>query len=205
MERHDRRQRRAGLAALLLMTVGMLAAAQAMTVFRAVSTSMEPTVPNGEVLIDTEYYHSRAPSRGDVVMLIGTRDRNQHLDRIIGLPGQRIELRGGNLFIDDRAVARRRIEDYVYYYTASSPAETLAQYVEALPVEPNGEMREHRIAKRDDGGPLNDTPVFAVPPDQYFVLGDNRDNSVDSRTNLGFVPIAAIIGKAISHAGSDIE
>jgi signal peptidase I len=44
-----------------------------------------------------------------------------------------------------------------------------------------------------------------VPPDQYFVLGDNRDNSVDSRTSLGFVPLDAIVGRAIKHAGADID
>ena len=200
-----RRRRWAGVAALLL-TVGTFATADAMTVFRAVATQMEPTVLKGEaVLIDSEAYRSHPPSRGDVVMLIGPRDKNEHLFRIIGLPGERVQLRGGQLFIDDREVPRRKIEDYEYHFEASLPAETLTQYVEALPAGPNGEVREHRIVKRDDSGPLNDTKVFAVPPDQYFMLGDNRDNSADSRLDLGLVPIGAITGKAISHGGADIE
>jgi signal peptidase I len=202
----NRRRHWAGLAALLLVTVGIFAAAKAMTVFRTVATQMEPTVIKGEaVLIDTDAYRSHSPARGDVVMLIGPRDKNEHLFRIVGLPGERIRLRGGQLFIDDRKAPRRKIEDYVYHFEASLPAETLMQYVEALPAGPNGEVREHRIVKRDDSGPLNDTKVFAVPPDQYFLLGDNRDNSADSRFDLGFVPVSAIVGKAISHAGHDIE
>jgi signal peptidase I len=196
----------AALAALLLASVATFVAAEAMTVFRAVSTSMEPTVPKSEaVLIDTEYYRAHTPSRGDVIMLLGPRDKNEHLFRIIGLPGEHVRLRAGMLLIDDREVPRRKIEDYVYHFEASLPGETLAQYVEALPAGPNGEVREHRIVKRDDGGPFNNTAVFEVPPDHYFVLGDNRDNSADSRTDLGFVPANAIIGKAISHAGFDIE
>lgn len=202
----------AGLVALLLLSAAAVAAVTPMTVFRAVATNMEPTVLNGEaVLIDTNYYATRTPSRGDVVMLTEPLQKLWYLDRIIGIPGDRVQLRGGRLFINDQQVPRRQVEDYVYHFTPNSPAETLAQYVEALPIGANGGTREHRIVwagggpMNDPNGMLNDTKVFEVPPDHYFVLGDNRDHSADSRTSLGFVPASAIIGKAISHGGLDIE
>jgi signal peptidase I len=202
----------AGFVALLLADTAAFAQAP-MQVFHAVSTAMEPSVLKGEaVLIDAEYYHSHTPSRGDVVMLIGTRDKNEHLDRIIGLPGDRVQLRGGRLFINDNEAPRRKIEDYVYHFEIGVPAETLSQYVEALPTGANGGTREHRIVTGggsgsldDPTGMLNDTEIFEVPADHYFVLGDNRDHSADSRTSLGFVPAGAITGRAISHAGADIE
>jgi signal peptidase I len=193
-------------ASLLVAAVVVLGAAQPMTVFRAVTTAMEPSVIKGEaVLIDTNFYAAATPSRGDVVMLTGPRDKLVHLERVIGLPGERVQLKGGLLFIDGREAPRRKIEDYVYQFEVGLPTQILAQYVEALPLGSDGAVREHRIVKSDDDGMLNNTQVFQVPPDQYFVLGDNRDNSADSRTSLGFIPLKAIIGKAISHAGSDIE
>ena len=202
----------AAFAVLLLVSAATFAAVRPMTVFRAVATNMEPTVLNGEaVLIDTNYYATRTPSRGDVVMLTEPRDKLWYLDRIIGLPGDRVQLRGGRLFLNDQEVPRRQVEDYIYHFTSISPAETLAQYVETLPTGTNGGSREHRIIwagggpMNDPTGVLNDTKIFEVPPDRYFVLGDNRDHSADSRTSLGFVPVEAITGRAISHAGADIE
>jgi signal peptidase I len=191
---------------LLAVSLASVAAADPMRTFRVVATNMEPTALLGEaVLVDTEYYRTKEPARGDVVVLWVPRNKTEHLDRIIGLPGDRVQMRVGQLLVNDREVPRRKIEDYVYHFVPNGPGEVLTQYVETLPPGATGEGRAHRIIKRGDDGFLDNTKIFEVPPGQYFVLGDNRDNAVDSRTDVGFVPRTDIIGRAISHAGSDIE
>ncbi len=89
-------------------------------------------------------------------------------------------------------VERKRIEDYLY--TQGSFSIRAAQYIETLP---NG--HSHLILQFGDDGPLDNTPVFTVPPDHYFMMGDNRDDSADSRdpsSGVGFVPAANLEGPA---------
>jgi signal peptidase I len=196
-----------GIAVLLGASAAGATDAPPMRAWRAASTAMEPTVLLREaVLVDTEYYRTHQPARGDVVVLRSPRDnQTEQLDRIVGLPSDRIQMRGGQLFINDRQVPRHKIEDYEYHFETGLPAEMLSQYVETLPPGISGEDRAHRIIKKDDDRFLDNTKVFEVPATHYFVLGDNRDNSVDSRTDVGFVPAANIIGRAIRHAGAEIE
>src|SRR5580704_5072208 len=94
----DRRLYLGCLAALLALAAASGVAAQQMRGDRAVTTNMEPSVLLGEaVLIDIEYYRTREPSRGDVVRLRRSSDNLEQLDRIIGLPGDRVQMRGGQL------------------------------------------------------------------------------------------------------------
>jgi signal peptidase I len=94
----------------------------------------------------------------------------------------------GILYINDVAVVRDKIDDYVdeqdNHYT---------QYIETLP---NG-VKHHIIEEQGDSGSLDNTNVFIVPPGHYFAMGDNRDNSADSRTDeVGYVPAENLVGKA---------
>ena len=134
---------------------------------------------------------STPPERGDgAVVKLPTDGKTDYIKRIIGLPGDRIQVVGGILRINGEAVRRERIEGYVAG-SGSSPG--YAPYTEPLP---NGVA--HRIIERGDSEPLDDTGVFVVPPDHYFAMGDNRDNSQDSRVlaSVGFVPAANLVGRA---------
>lgn len=133
------------------------------------------------------------PERGDVIVFKKPTDTStDFIKRLIGLPGDKIQVRGGILHINDKPVTRRRIDDFI----ATDPFGRdirVPQFVEVLP---NG--REHPILEaRGDRGGADNTGVYNVPADYYFMMGDNRDNSVDSRDpSVGMVPRQNLVGRA---------
>jgi signal peptidase I len=130
------------------------------------------------------------PERGDVAVFKLPRDnRTDYIKRIIGLPGDTIQMRAGRLYINGELVERKRIADF----EPGGSGHPLRQYVETLP---NGVS--HPIIEMSDEGNLDDTAVYTVPPGHYFAMGDNRDNSLDSRvlSGVGYIPAANLIGRA---------
>ncbi len=131
--------------------------------------------------------------RGDVAVFKLPRDGStDYIKRIVGLPGDRIQMKKGILYINDQPVERKRIEDFEPGVRGSG-GPPVAQYIETLP---NG--RSYRTLKVGEDASLDDTPVFHVPPGHYFAMGDNRDNSLDSRAagGVGFIPAENLIGRA---------
>ncbi len=154
---------------------------------------------------------STLPERGDVVVFRPPGEPGtDFIKRVIGLPGDRIQVRGGRLVINGEIVPRQAIADYQdpdNPYLGGAPA-----YIETLP---GG--RQHLIIESEgDRGPLDDTPTYVIPAGHYFMMGDNRDRSNDSRVlrfdvmadpaaeisdpaamgKVGFVPFANLIGPA---------
>lgn len=141
----------------------------------------------GRILADS-------PERGDVVVFRLPRQPSiDYIKRVIGLPGDKIQVKGGELYINGKKVKRERVEDFTDDEDAGFVLR-IKRYVETLP-----EGRSHAILDQVEWGDADDTPVYKVPDNHYFMMGDNRDNSTDSRFlgAVGFVPAENLVGKAV--------
>ena len=171
---------------------------------------------------DTRLFGSD-PEVGDVVVFRHPVTGRDFIKRLIGTPGDRVQMKGGLLYINDVAVKVEDAEDFVepYGYQGPQRSETRcsngavgegAACVKQRQIEtlPNGVR--HSILNIGDRQ-LDDTGVFTVPENEFFFMGDNRDNSTDSRVaqqlrGVGFVPREDIVGRAdrvmFSSAGSSM-
>jgi signal peptidase I len=134
------------------------------------------------------------PKRGDVVVFRYPGSGDDWVKRLIGLPGDTIQMRGGRLFLNGREVPKVRIADYLMPVTPNSPCRYVDSEAGAPPVVQGGQSycRYPRFRETLPGGrsydiidqiegPGDDTPVVTVPASHYFMMGDNRDDSADSR------------------------
>jgi len=210
--------RRASLLAIVAAFAALVLGARALLFepFRLPSASMLPSIEPGARLIVKKWgygnygtygiHFARAGisselSRGDIVVFEYPRDRTvSYVKRIIGLPGDNVAYFSKRLWVNEQEAPRKRIGDYVYKdRLVRSP-----QYLERLgereyPVLIDAEARA--FVPPAKAFPLEERCTFMpegmscrVPAGHYFVLGDNRDNSADSR-NWGFVPAENIVGK----------
>ena len=135
--------------------------------------------------------NGKRPQRGDVVVFKFPQDnKTDFIKRVIGLPGDKIKLENGRLFINGEMVERRQIDDFILRDKFGS-ATRYRQYIETLP----GGL-EHKILELSDQGNYDEFAELEVPQGNYFMMGDNRDQSDDSRGNVGFVPAENLVGKA---------
>lgn len=185
--------------------------------FNIPSGSMFPTLLVGDYLFVEKYSYGYSkysfpldlgpfdgrimesmPERGDVAVF--RQPKRVHIDyikRIIGLPGDTVQVRGGVLFVNGEPVTREYLgtEDMA----EASAINVYQKYVETLPDElTESGTRQHYIYEISDDEVNDNTEIFTVPEGHYFAMGDNRDSSLDSRiqNQVGFVPAENLVGRA---------
>lgn len=180
--------------------------------FSRFSLPWAPPGPHGRLFGTT-------PKRGDVVVFRAPpADHDDYIKRLIGLPDDRIQMRGGVLWLNGKAVPKIRIADFVIPMAANTECSTIVNVETPYGVSADAEgkpvCRFARYRETLPGGvsyevldqgdtPQDDTPVFTVPKGHYFLMGDNRDMSADSRfpavagDGIGMVPAENLEGRAL--------
>jgi signal peptidase I len=176
--------------------------------FNIPSGSMKPTLLVGDYLFTSKYAYgysrhsfpfslplfdgriwSALPERGDVaVFKLPSDNRTDYIKRIVGLPGDRVQMQDGVLYINDEAVAKVPVAPFV---DEDLSDRSIPRYRE------NFGGRSWEVLDMVPNGPFDTTRVFEVPAGHLFAMGDNRDNSQDSRSAfVGFVPVENLVGRA---------
>ena len=179
--------------------------------FNIPSGSMKPNLLVGDFIFVSKYSYgfskhslpfsiplipgkifSNTPERGDVVVFkTPENNRTDYIKRVIGLPGDKIEIKNGVIFINESEISRKKLNDFIDT-DKNTNNKRVRMYNEYF------FNKEINILDITDNGIADNTQIFNVPDNHFFVMGDNRDNSQDSRfiSTVGFIPYENLVGKA---------
>ena len=179
--------------------------------FNIPSGSMKPNLLVGDFIFVSKYSYgfskhslpfsiplipgkifSNTPERGDVVVFkTPENNRTDYIKRVIGLPGDKIEIKNGIIFINGSEIFRKKLNDFIDTDNKTSN-KRVRMYNEYF------FNKEIKILDITDNGIADNTQLFNVPENHFFVMGDNRDNSQDSIfiSTVGFIPYENLVGKA---------
>lgn len=198
---------------ILALGFAFLFQATAFATFFIPSESMLPTLQVGDRLTVSKYPYGwsryslpydlklpislngrvfgRQPQRGDIVVFMHPVSGERMIKRLIGLPGDRIAFHKGELVLNGTTIARRHVRTYRYREYLGRIV-TVDEFEETL-----SKGQTYKILLRSRPVPGRTMAETTVPPNRYFMLGDNRDNSADSRSaDMGMVPAENLVGRA---------
>ena len=184
--------------------------------FRIPSGSMIPTLRVGDFLFTSKYsygfsgasfivniplgkrYFYSEPERGDIIVFRGKKDpETYYIKRLIGLPGDKIQVRQGNVYVNDKPIDRK-LESTFTMQGQNGESKSFDVYKETLK---DGELK-YAVLDMNINNHMSfpdSTPVYEVPDNHVFFMGDNRNNSIDSRflSDIGYIPYQNLVGKAL--------
>lgn len=184
--------------------------------FRIPSGSMIPTLRVGDYLFTSKYaygysgasfvvniplakrYFYTEPTRGDIIVFRGKKDpETYYIKRLIGLPGDKIQVRLGTVYVNDKPIDRKLAGTFTML-GQSGESKKLDVYRESLQ---EGELNYYTLDMNINAHSNfpDTTPVYTVPENHVFFMGDNRNNSIDSRflSDIGYIPYQNLVGKAL--------
>jgi signal peptidase I len=152
--------------------------------------------PFGEYLPLPREPIGKGPQRGDVVVFKMPNPNSpdymkDFIKRVIGVPGDRVQMVNGQVWLNGKPVPKVRASDYIEEDPYGGVTH-VPRFKETLP-----DGKSYYVLDRIPDGPSDNTPVYVVPPGHYFMMGDNRDNSDDSRADVGYVPAENVEGRAV--------
>jgi signal peptidase I len=163
------------------------------------SSNLPGLMPGDYVFVSKYRYRLGSPARGDVVVFVNPRTGGAYIKRIAALPGDTVKLVHGILAVNDKPWTRARIDDYEERdqldRSGDEAVEMRFRYVETLPDGPAHEILGGKTKYPEDSLPQDSMKPVTIPEGRFFAIGDNRDNSADSRMQLGTVPLDNLLGR----------